>query len=109
MNILLNEIGFKYNINVLRVICCVSIVCHSNRLWRDNLEWFGDDTLKQLFNDPEGVLTTIYKNYVIKNIRHDFDVYCENKRIHELIEIHSDPILPDDIDEYGNLPELRCV
>ena len=108
LNILLEEIGFKYNINVLRAICCVSIICHSNRLWQDNLEWFGDDKLKQIFNDPESVLTTIYKNYVIKNIRHDYDIYLENKRIHELIELHSNPILPDDIDEYGNLPELRC-
>ena len=24
------------------------------------------------------------------------------------IELHSNPILPDDIDEYGNLPKLRC-
>lgn len=108
LNILLNEIRFKYNINVLRAICCISIICHSNRLYQDNLNWFGDDKLKQIFNNPENILLSIYKNYVIKNIRHDYDVYLENRRIHELIEIHSNPILPDDIDEFGNLPELRC-
>merc|ERR1712039_1155726 len=28
--------------------------------------------------------------------------------IEELIALHSDPVLPDDVNAYGGLPELRC-
>jgi len=108
-NLLLTEIGCKYNmVNVLRAICAVSIVCHSNKLWKDNLSWFGDDKLKQLFNDPQSVLRYIYKEIVISDRRREYEEYLENKRMAELIEIHNNPMLPDDVDEDGNLPEFRC-
>merc|ERR1712130_568651 len=65
LNILLKQIGFRQNLNVLRAICCVSIICHSNKLWKDNLHWFGDDEKKQIFKDPESVLLHIYRHFVI--------------------------------------------
>merc|ERR1719384_680497 len=68
LNILLKQIGFKdgnMNMNVLRAICCVAIICHSNKLWQSNLHWFGDDEKKQIFNDPEAVLRHVYKHFVI--------------------------------------------
>lgn len=107
-NILLKQIGFGNSMNVLRAICCVAIVCHSNRLWQSNLYWFGDDETKQIFESPESVLLHIYKHFVIKNQRHDYNVFLDNQRREEMIAIHSDPVLPDDIDEYGNLPQFRC-
>lgn len=108
LNLLLREIGCAHNLNVLRAMCCVAIIAHSNRIWQDNLSWFGDDKLAQVFTAPEQVLQHVYRFYVMKNIRHEYDVHLENKRIHELIAMHSDPVLPDDVDEYGCLPELRC-
>ena len=108
LNILLKQIGFGGNLNVLRAICCVSIICHSNRLWQSNLDWFGDDEQKQIYRDPESVLHHIYKFFVIPNQRYEYDVYLENEQKELLIAMHSDPILPDDVDEYGQLPQLRC-
>jgi len=65
LNILLKQTGFEHKLNVLRAICCVSIICHSNKLWQSNLHWFGDDKQKQIFNDPESVLLHIYRHFVI--------------------------------------------
>jgi len=56
-------------VQVLRAICAVSLVCHSNRVWQDNVQWFGDDTLKQLFNDPNAVLTHIHRVYLKSQVR----------------------------------------
>ena len=63
----------------------MAIICHSNRLWQEHLHWFGDDKLKKYLIIQISI-TIIYENYVIKNIRHDYDVYLENKCIDELIE-----------------------
>ena len=110
LNLLLTEIGCKDNmIPVLRAMCAVSILTHRYRNWRDNLEWFGDDKLKQIFNDPHSVLKYIYKNIVIKNIRRDYKEYLERKALQEMIDLHSNPAMPDDVDQWGNLPELRYV
>jgi len=109
LNLLLTDIGCKDNmIPVLRAMCAVSILTHRYRNWRDNLEWFGDDKLKQIFNDPHSVLKYIYKNIVIKNIRRDYKEYLERKALQDMIDLHSNPAMPDDVDQWGNLPELRC-
>jgi len=61
----LTEIGCEGDmVLILRAICAVSIVCHSNKQWQDNLHWFGDDALKQIFNDPQAVLTRIYHDEI---------------------------------------------
>merc|ERR1739838_1165775 len=55
-DLLWREIGCKGNmVHILRALCAVSIVCHSNKSWQENVHWFGDDKLKQLFNDPLAV------------------------------------------------------
>jgi len=65
LNLLLTEIGCSGNmVNVLRAICAVAIVCHNNKQWKANVSWFGDDELKQIFNDPKSVLQHIYDNFV---------------------------------------------
>ena len=48
LNILFDQIGWKTNFNVLRAICCVSILCHRNKAYHNNVSWFGDDIKKQI-------------------------------------------------------------
>merc|ERR1712212_50137 len=61
--------GKMDQVQVLRAICAVSLVCHSNRVWQENTHWFGDDRLKQLFNDPDAVLSHIHTNYLRTHVR----------------------------------------
>jgi len=56
-------------VQVLRAICAVAVVCHSNRVWLDNVHWFGDDAKKQLFNDPNAVLTHIHRVFLKSQVR----------------------------------------
>jgi len=116
LNILLKQIRFKNGRrkngekcwNVLRAMCCVAIFCHSNKLWQSNVHWFGDDQLKQIFNDPESVLLHVLK-IMLPDMRREYSKYLEQLQFTRCVEIHSNPILPDGIDAWGNLPELRCA
>merc|ERR1712048_661242 len=116
LNILLKQIRFKNGRrkngekcwNVLRAMCCVAIFCHSNKLWQSNVHWFGDDQLKQIFNDPESVLLHVLK-MMLPDMRREYSKYLEQLQSTRCVEIHSNPILPDGIDAWGNLPELRCA
>jgi hypothetical protein len=66
-DLLWREIGCKGNmVHILRALCAVSIVCHSNKSWQENVHWFGDDKLKQLFNDPLAVLRHIHQRFARK-------------------------------------------
>jgi len=109
LNVLFAQIGWRLNVNVLRAICCVAILFHRNKAYHDNVEWFGDDVKKQILTDPDAVLKTVYQRYVIKNIRYDYRVMIERQNMEKLRELHTNPILPDDVDEDGNLPYLRCA
>merc|ERR1719245_2581194 len=64
--------------------------------------------MQLIFNNPDVVLSHILKHFVIPNMRYDYDVYLENTERDAMIAMHSDPVLPDDVDQYGNLPYLRC-
>jgi len=105
LNILLKQIGFdgNTNVNVLRAICCVAITCHSNKLWQSNLHW-----LSAIFNDPEAVLLHVYKS-VLPDMRREYSKYLEQLQFTRCVEIHSNPILPDGVGKYGDLPYLRCA
>jgi len=73
LNLLLAELGFKGDIvQVLRAICAVAIVTHNNKMYNENLWWFGDDEQKQLFNDPESVLKYIYRKHLLKQLRKEW-------------------------------------
>merc|ERR1719391_1499491 len=63
-------------VQVLRAICAVSIVCHSNRSWQDNVQWFGDDRLKQLFDDPQSVLSHIHRNFLKRQVVVKAQPFC---------------------------------
>merc|ERR1712013_250124 len=98
----------------LRAICAVSVLCHSNRLWQDNAHWFCDDRLKQLFNDPDSVLAHIHANFLRSQIRRKPQSVCPAVRgggsfsdSRSQKQIHKG--LPDGVDEFGNLPQLRCA
>jgi len=68
-NLLWRELGCKGDqTQILRAICAVSVLCHSNRSWQDNVHWFGDDRLKQLFNDPNAVLSHIHSHFLSRQI-----------------------------------------
>jgi hypothetical protein len=109
-NLLWQEIGCKGNMfNILRALCAVSILCHSNKLWQENMNWFGDDKLKQLFNDPQAVLRHIFKRFLMKQIRREYREAVRERALAEQYEIHTNPAIPDDVDENGYLPELRCA
>jgi len=104
LNLLLKEIGCKEDMGpVLRAMCAVSIICHSNKLWQENI-----GIVKRIFDDPQSVLTHIYRHHVIKQMKRDYQQFMEKQRFDELVEIHTNPLLPDDVDSDGNLPELRC-
>ena len=76
----LAEIGCEGDMMlILRAICCVSIVCHSNRLWNYNLSWFGDDQLKQIFRDPKAVLQRIYHDHIYEPMRREFQAKARNQ------------------------------
>ena len=109
LNILFDQIGWKTNFNVLRAICCIGILFHRNKAYHDNCEWFGDNEKKQILKDPESVLKNVYLKYVLRNMRYDYRTYLERKNMEKLREIHTNPILPDNVDEYGNLPYLTCA
>jgi len=73
LNLLLAELGFKGDIvQVLRAFCAVAIVTHNNKMYNENLWWFGDDEQKQLFNDPESVLKYIYRKHLLKQLRKEW-------------------------------------
>eukprot|EP01083_Nonionella_stella_P013772 38730_1 len=107
LNVLFDEIGWKMNVNVLRAMCCISILCHKNKSWHQNVGWFGDDVKKQIMADPESVLAHVYQ-LVIRNMRYEYKMYIERKNQQQLRAIHTNPILPDDVDRNGDLPYLRC-
>jgi len=110
-NLLWRELGCKGDVTqILRAICAVSVVCHSNRSWQDNVHWFGDDRLKQLFDDPQSVLSHIHRNFLKRQVVVKAQPFCRTvpsvggsdpKSLHKG--------LPDAVDAFGNLPQLRCA
>jgi len=120
LGVLLTELtamGWKGDaVLVLRAMAAVSIVCASNRAWQRNLHWFGDDALKQLFNDPRAVLRHIHREVVLPRARKEYGPRNEAPRRSRCsaspaddYEIHKNPKLPDEVDEFGNLPRSRCA
>jgi len=105
LTVLLTECGFEGRaaVLVLRAICAASIAWHSNKKWQRNVA-----VAELLLTEPVAVLRHIFQHDVMKAMRSDFEFYLRNKARAELIAIHSDPPLPDDVDAAGNLPELRC-
>jgi len=101
------EINFNLTNDILRALCAIALLTPSNKEYQSYLSSFGDDTKKQLINDPVSILTEINKT-VIKNLEYEHSVWLEKKKMKELTEIHTNPVLPDDIDELGNLPYLKC-
>merc|ERR1711971_350175 len=72
VNLLMREIGCPEDMDqlqVLRAMCAVSVLLQSNRVWQENIDWFGDDQRRQLFNDPLSVLRHIHCHFVSKQIR----------------------------------------
>ena len=74
VNVLWREIGCPDDVDqvqVLRAMCAVSLLFHGNRVYQENIDWFADDGQKQLFYDPQSVLSHIHGQFLQKQIHQD--------------------------------------
>merc|ERR1739838_340033 len=93
-------------IDILRALCAVSILCHSNKSWQENVNWFGDDKLKQLFNDPQAVLHHIWDRFVMKKIRRELQEAEQKRARAEYQRLAHFPVA---VPEAGDAPKLNCA
>ena len=102
-------IGWEFDINTIRAIIGVALATGSqNSAFREKASIFCDNEKKQLFYDSKHVLMEL-NSIVDKNIEYNYKVWKENEEIEKLYQIHTNPLLPDNVDMFGNLPLLTCA
>jgi len=102
---LFKALQLDLNLNIVRAMCGIALITPSNQSFQTQLSKFDGDTLLQ---NPDSILVGLHE-LVVANLKYEHTVWLEMKQLKELQEIHSDPLLPDQYGDLGNLPYLKCA